>query len=128
MSGNPLWYDAAVNAVTGNASNTLNSGLIKIYTGSQPALNGAITGTLLATLTLNATAFGASSGGTATANSITSGTAGNTGTAAYFALETSGGTVVGTGLCATSGSDLNLNTTSIVSGATVSCSSFTITG
>jgi hypothetical protein len=123
-----LWYDAAVNAVTGNASVSLNSGLIKIYTGSQPALDGSITGTLLATMTLNATAFGASSGGTATANSITSGTAGNTGTAGYFALETSGGTVVGTGVCGTSGQDLNLNTLSIVSGATVSCSSLTITG
>lgn len=123
-----LWYDAAVNAVTGNASNTLNLGFIKIYTGSQPALNGAVTGTLLATLTFGATAFGASSSGVATANTITSGTAGNTGTAGYFAVETSGSTVVGTGTCGTSGTDMILNSTSIVSGASVSCSSFTITG
>ena len=124
MSNNPLWYDAAVNAITA----LLNSGTIKIYTGSQPAEDGSITGTLLATLTFGSTAFGASSGGTATANTITSGTAGNTGTAGYFALEESGGTVVATGTCGTSGADLNLNSTSISSGATVSCSSFTITG
>jgi hypothetical protein len=124
MSNNPLWYDAAVNAITA----LLNSGTLKIYTGSQPAEDGSITGTLLATLTFGATAFGASSGGTATANAITSGTAGNTGTAGYFALEESGGTVVATGTVGTSGCDLNLNSTSISSGASVSCSSFTITG
>ena len=124
MANNPLWYDAAVNAVCA----LLNSGTIKIYTGSQPAEDGSITGTLLATLTFGSTAFGSSSGGTATANAITSGTAGNTGTAGYFALEESGGTVVATGTCGTSGCDLNLNSTSISSGATVSCSSFTITG
>jgi hypothetical protein len=119
------WYDAAVNAVTA----LLNSGgTIKIYTGSQPSEDASLTGTLLATLTFGSTAFGASSSGVATANAITSGTAGNTGTAGYFAIEESGGTVVGTGTCGTSGADMNLNSTSISSGATVSCSSFTITG
>lgn len=109
----------------------LNSGTIKIYTGAQPALDGAITGTLLATLTFGATAFGASTASagtvTATANAITPGTAGNTGTAGYFALVSSGASTIATGTCGTSGADMNLNTTSIVSGATVSCSSFTIT-
>jgi hypothetical protein len=120
------WYDAAVNAVAA----LLNSGTLKIYQGTQPALDAAITGaTLLATLTFGATAFGASSGGTATANAITSGTAAATGTAQFFALVKSDGTtVVATGTCGTTGADLNLSTTSIVSGATVSCSSFTITG
>lgn len=125
MASNPNWYDAAVNAV----AVLLNSGTIKIYTGAQPAENGAVTGTLLVTLTFGATAFGASSGGTATANAIANGTAAATGTAGYFALVKSDGTtVVATGLCGTSGSDMNLNSTSISSGATVSCSSFTIAG
>lgn len=124
MANNPLWYDAAVNAVTA----LLNSGFIKIYTGSQPSLDVAVTGTLLATMTFGATAFGASSSGVATANAITSGTAGNTGTAGYFAIEKSDSTVVATGSVGTSGADLNLNSLSISSGATVSCSSFTITG
>jgi len=124
-AGNPHWYDAAVNAVC----TLLNSGKIEVYTGTQPAADGAITGTLLATMTFGATAFGASSSGTATANAITSGTAGNTGTAGYFALVESGGTtVVGTGNVGTSGADLNFNSLSISSGATVSCSAFTITG
>lgn len=124
-TNNPLWYDAAVNAVTA----LLNSGFIKIYSGAQPALDVAVTGTLLATMTFGVTAFGASSSGTATANSITSGTAAATNTAGYFALVKSDTTtVVGTGTCGTSGSDLNLNSTGITSGATVSCSSFTIVG
>lgn len=129
MSTNPLWYDAAVDGVTGHASCSLNSGTIEIRSGSQPALDGALTGTVLAILTFGATAFGASSGGTATANAITSGTASATGTAAYFALKESGGSIVMTGTCGSpSGFDLNLSTTAIVSGATVSCSAFTVTG
>lgn len=129
MANSPLWYDNAVNAVTGNSPTTLNSGFVKLYTGSQPALNGPLTGTLLATMTFGATAFGASSGGTATANAITSGTAGNTGTAGYFALlKSDATTVVMTGSVGTSAADLVLNTLSVVTGASVSCSSFTITG
>lgn len=126
MANNPLYYDAAVNAVCA----LLDSGTIQIYTGDQPSLDDSLTGTLLATMTFDSTAFGSSSGGTATANTITSGTAAASGTAGYFALvESDGSTVVGTGTCgATSGYDLNLNSTSISEGATVSCSSFTITG
>jgi hypothetical protein len=125
MANNALWYDAGVNAVTA----LLNSGFIKIYTGAQPALDVAVTGTLLVSLTFGATAFGASSSGVATANAITSGTAGNTGTAGYFALvKSDNATVVATGTCGTSGCDFNLSTTSITSSANVSCSSFTITG
>lgn len=128
MANNPLWYDASVNGITGNAACSLNSGTIEIRSGSQPALNAALTGTVLAALTFGNPAFGASSGGTATANAITSGTAGATGTAGYFALKESGGTVVMTGTCGTSGSDLNLSNTSITSGTPVACSSFTVTG
>lgn len=132
MANNPLPYDATVEASVNAVTALLNSGFIKIFTGSQPALNGSLTGTLLATLTFGSTAFAAAtaSGGTVTAaaNAITSGTAGNTGTAGYFALVASNGTtVVATGSVGTSGADLNLNTLSITSGNTVSCSSFVIT-
>jgi hypothetical protein len=126
-----FWYDATVEAGINAISALLNSGTIKIYTGTQPALDGALTGTLLATLTFGGTAFAASTASagtvTATANAITSGTAGATGTAGYFALVTSGSSTVLTGTVGTSGADLNLSTLSIVSGATVSCSSFTLT-
>lgn len=131
VTNNPTFYDVAANAALNAVGALLNSGTFKIYTGSQPALDGSVTGTLLATLTFGSTAFGSasSSGGTSTAsaNSITSGTAGNTGTAGYFALEESGGTVVATGTVGTSGCDFNMNSVSITSGATVTASSFALT-
>lgn len=129
MATNPLYYNPALNAVTGNASNTLNSATIQIYTGAQPTFpSTTLTGTLLATMTFGATAFPAASSGVATANAITSGTAGNTGTAGYFAVVNVSAALVATGTCGTSSADMILNTTSVVSGAPVSCSSFTITG
>lgn len=132
MANVPRWYDATVTTGVDAVTALLDSGTLRIYTGAQPSLNGAVSGTLLVTLTLNATAFGSSSasGGTvtATANSITSGTAGATGTAGYFALlKSDGTTVAATGSVGTSGADLNLDSLSISSGATVSCSAFTIT-
>src|SRR5215469_16062946 len=132
MARNPTVYDASAEAAINAFTALPNSGFIKIYTGSQPALNGAVTGTLLVTLTFGATAFAnaTASAGTAsaTANSITSGTAGNTGTAGYHALVKSDGTtIVATGTVGTSGADLNLNTLSITSGNTVSCGSYLVT-
>lgn len=131
-ANNPLPYDASVIAAVNAFTALMNSGFLKIYTGAQPALNGAVTGTLLATLTFGATAYATAtaSGGivTATANTITSGTAGNTGTAGYFALVKSDNTtVVATGSVGLSSADLNLNTLSITTGNNVSCSSFLIT-
>lgn len=110
----------------------LNGGFLEIWSGSQPALNGALTGTKLAKLSLSATAFGSAtaSGGTvtATANAITSSAALATGTAGYFALlKSDDSTVVLTGSVGTSGADLNVNTTAVTSGVNVSCSSLTIT-
>lgn len=87
-------------------------------------------GTAAATLTLSATAFGASSSGTATSNAITSDTnaAGNASPVATATLETSGGTVVIHCAVAASGSDINLTGgLTIGSGATVSCSPITYT-
>lgn len=87
-------------------------------------------------MTFGATAFGtpAASGSagsrvvTATANTITNGTAGNTGTAAWFrVLESNGTSVVFDGSCGTATFDLVINTTSIVSGGTVAVTAFTIT-
>ena len=131
MSNNPLFYDATEIAAVAARTALLNNGYLKIYTGSQPALDGSLTGTLLVTLTLNATAFGTptASGGivTAAANAITSGTAGNTGTAGYFALlKSDNSTVVLTGTVGTSSADLIAPSTSITSGATISCSAFQI--
>ena len=87
-------------------------------------------GAVVATLTFSATAFGASSSGTATANAITSDTnaAGNASPVAFATLQTSGGTIVIHCAVAASGSDINLtNGLTVSAGDTVSCSSLTYT-
>jgi len=87
-------------------------------------------GTAVATLNLSATAFGASSSGTATANSITSDTnaTGNASAVANASLETSGGTLVIHCAVAASSSDINMsNGLTVAAGDTVSCSSLTYT-
>lgn len=108
------------------------SGLIRIYdaTGGTPPNVGTALGSqvLLAELTCSATFAAGASGGTLTVNSITQDSAANaTGTAAFFRVTTSGGTAVIQGTVGTSGADLNLNTTSIVTGGPVQITSFTIT-
>ena len=131
MANNPLVYDSPCETMINAFTALLNNGFIEVYTGSQPSVDGSLSGTLLATMTFGATAFAnataSASGGSAAANTITGGTAGNSGTAGYFALVTSGSATVGTGSVGTSGADLNFNTLSIVSGAVVSCSAFTVT-
>lgn len=104
------------------------SARIRIYSGSRPATGGTET-TVLAELTGNATFAPAASGGVLTLNAITQDSSANaTGTATWFRIDSSGGTNhVLDGDVGTSGSDLNLNSTSIVTGGTVSISSFTIT-
>ena len=107
----------------------LSSGTIEIYDGSQPATpDVAVTSqNLLATMTIGSTAFGAASGGTQTANAITSGVAGATGTASWFRCYKTGGAVaVLDGSVGTSGCDMTIATTAIVSGATVACTAWTV--
>ena len=105
------------------------SGFLRIYSGTRPATGAAITGqVLLAELTLNATFAPSAASGVLTLNAITADASANaTGTATWFRIVTSGGSFVMDGDVGTSGSDINLNTTSIVSGANVSVTSFTIT-
>ena len=110
-------------------SSISTSGLLSLYTGTQPtnpdtALSG---NTLLATLTCSSTFAPAPSGGVLTANTITSANAVATGTATWGTLTTSGATRVVDYSVGTSGADLNLNTTSIVTGAAISVTSLTIT-
>jgi hypothetical protein len=117
--------NAQLDAITTFAG---NSGKLRIYNGTRPATGGTAT-TLLAELTCNATFAPAASGGVLTLNAITQdASADATGTATWFRLVKSDGTThVMDGDVGTSGSDLNLNSTSITSGATVSVTSFTIT-
>lgn len=104
------------------------SALLRIYDGSRPATGGTAT-TLLAELTCNATFAAAASVGVLTLNAITQDSSANaTGTASWFRIVKSDGTThVLDGNVGTTGSDLNLTTTSIVATQPVSISSFAIT-
>lgn len=119
--------NARADAITTTAG---NSGKLRIYSGTRPAnVAASITGTLLAELTCNATFAPSASSGVLTLNAITQdSTADATGTATHFRLfKSDGTTAVIDGDVGTSGSDLNLNTTSIVANAIVSVTSFVIT-
>jgi len=112
------------------------AGSIKIYDagGGVPAdCDVAISDqTLLAELPLSATAFGAAAdadpGAICTADTITDDSSADaTGTAAFFRACNNGGTAVIQGTVGTSGADMNLDSTSIVAGGTISISSWTFT-
>lgn len=119
--------DAVVDLVDGGSG----AGTMKIYTGSPPATPAtAASGTLLATLTMSDPAFGAASGGVATASSITSdASADATGDAGYFRVLDSDSNVIFQGTAGESADspDLTFDDKSIVSGGTVAVSSFTYT-
>jgi len=94
-------------------------GFLKIYADDD---------TLLATLTLSATSFGAAVNGVATANAITDdASADDTGTASYFTVTNSTPTEIFRGTVGVGSGDLQLNTVAIVSGVPVSVSSLTYT-
>lgn len=131
MANNPKLTNLGANTAVDALAALANSGKLRIYSGSQPTDADTALGAqvLLAELTMNATAFGASSAGVATANAITADSSADaTGTAAWFRLLKSDGTTkLLDGTVGTSGCDLNINSTSIQAGAQVSVTSFTIT-
>jgi hypothetical protein len=118
--------NAAAALVDGGAG----AGTIKVRDGAQPAAaDDPATGTLLLTFTLNDPAFAAAVAGVAaldvtpaiTALGVASGTAG------WFRLADSNGVTVLDGACATLGAQLNLSTTTISVGLSVSITSGNIT-
>jgi len=116
------------NAMTQLNTDIGTSAQIIIYTGSMPANVGtAPTGTLLVQFAGNASQFGTVSSGVLTASAVANANAGNTGTAGYFRINTSGGTAVVQGTCGTSGADMILTNTSINSGQTCTFTSLTVT-
>jgi hypothetical protein len=127
-----LAFPAAIrNGRLDDINTALNAGsgaaLIRIYDGTRPATGGTAT-TLLAELTCSDPAGASASGGVFTFSAITQDSSANaTGTATWFRMVDSTATFVLDGNVGTSGSDLNLTTTSIVSGQPVSISSATIT-
>lgn len=113
------------------------AGSLRIYDGSQPSggPDEAVgSQTLLAELTLSDPAFGgatdADPGGQATADAISDDTSADaSGTASWFrAVDSDGNAVIDGDVSSTGGGgDLELNSTSISSGATVSVTSWTVT-
>jgi hypothetical protein len=128
---------------TGGLNTLLAQGEIRIFSGSAPSLaNDTETGTLLVTInTVTGTGFDlsfkdtAASGVLSKQTSTWDGVAVATGTAGYFRYCASTSDAGGTsttalriqGAVATSGSELNMSSTSITSGATTTIDTFDIT-
>lgn len=128
----------ACDAIVDNLDEGTGAAVIEGRSGSQPAdPDTAVTGTLLFTLVCSDPAFGNAAddnpGGKATASSITDDSSADaTGTLGYCRASSTndGATPLDDhidGEAGTSGADFNFNTLSIVSGATVSMSSWTVT-
>lgn len=123
LSYNVALRNARLDAITAAIG---ANGLLRIYDGTRPASGGTAT-TLLAQLALGATAAPAASGAVLTFNAITQDSSADaTGNASWFRVTTSGGAFVIDGSVGTSGSDLNLTTTSIVATQPVSVTSWAI--
>ena len=125
MALNTQLADATVNAQATSLSTLCNSGLMRLYDGTQPATaDTALAGnTLGVTLTFNATAFGAPSGGVLTANAITSGVAVASITPTFARiLKSDAVTVVMDVSVGAAGANLTLGAFTV--GTTVTCSSF----
>jgi len=131
MANNLKLSNEAVNAEADALSVLLDNGYLRIYDGTQPAnADTAIsTQTLLAELRFNTDAAPSAVAGVLTFNAITQdSSANNTGTASWFrALKSDGSTALFDGSVGTSGSDINIATTSIVAGAIVGVTSFVYT-
>jgi hypothetical protein len=126
----PKYSNTCVNAEADAIGGALNTGYIRIYDGSQPANADTAVGAqnLLAELRFGADAFPAAVAGLLTANAITDDSGANaTGTATWARILASDGTTVYfDGSVDTAAANVVINTTSIVTGAVVSCSSLTL--
>lgn len=123
---------AARNAAASAIAALLNGGgTIEIRTGAQPATpETAASGTLLGTLNLSSTAFGAPATGVVTAAAITGDSSADaSGVAGYFRAKGSGGAAVIDGSITASGGggDMILDNVNIVLGGTINMSAWTIT-
>lgn len=119
---------AAADAITA----LVNGGDLRIRDGTQPAAgDGTPDGNILATFTLPSPAFGgavdANPHAEATANAIAGVNASATGTATYYEVRDSGGTVRWTGVVSTTAAgtgDLQIEDTALTSGNPVSIASW----
>lgn len=120
----PTLRNAQLDAITAFVG---AAGKLVIYSGTRPATGGTAT-TVLGTFTLGSPFAPAASGGvlSPTLPANTTGTA--AGTASWFRVfKADGTTICLDGSIGTSGSDLNLNTTTVSSGVTLSITAWTVT-
>lgn len=110
--------NAALDAVLGLLDAGSSTGYIEMRTSGDAEV---------ATLVLSDPAFGAASGGVATAGAITSDTNATGGTIAKAAFFDSNDSLVFTLTVGTSGAEINLSSVTIAAGETVSLSSLTVT-
>jgi len=134
MAHNPVYSIAANQARFASLVTSIgNAGVLRIYDGTQPASpDTAITSQVLLSSHTCGSPFAPASSSAhpsvLTANAIGSATAGNTGTAAWFRIVTSGATAVVDGTAGVGSTfDLNLNSTSITSGQNVAINSAVVT-
>lgn len=132
MALNTKLSDAAVNAEANALAVLLNSGYLRIYSGTQPVDGNTAPGggnALLAELRFGSTAFGSAAAGVITANPITADPdAAASGTAAWFrCFKSDGTTPILDGSIGTSGCNINVAATSIVQHMNVSVPSFSHT-
>ena len=124
--------NAAANAVADLVDAGSGSGLIRIYTGTQPtSADLPPSGTLLATVTTNDPAYGSAGSGTAdlvvsptlTATGIAAGTAGW-----FRMLDSTGATILDGSITATGGGgDMTMNTVTISVGLSLQLTAGSIT-
>lgn len=125
--------DAVRNDLADSFATAVDAGVsdseIQLRSGSRPAsITDPAAGTLLATVTLPATTFGAASGGTITANSISAVTGAATGDIGHFRVLDGDGTVVeDSDSVGTSGTELEVNTVTVTSGESVEITAWTVT-
>ena len=137
MATNAKRSEAAVNAAMTAMGALANSGVLRLFDGTQPATADTnYTGAehILAELTMSAGAFGAASGGVIVAAAITPDTDANaSGTATWYRLYKSGGSGNTDVVCdgnvgvAGAGCDLTMNAVGIVQHASVLVTGLTLT-
>lgn len=107
------------------------NGTLKVYSGTQPAnANSSITGTLLATFTLDLPAFSAATAGVATLSAVPIATTGlAAGTATHFRAATSAGATAfdGSVTVTAGGGQIELNTVTVSVGVSLEITAGTFT-
>lgn len=132
MALNPHFLVATRNAWLNQITTDLSTAAIwRIYAGVQPAdTSAAITAANVVIASCpgaSTNAFAAAAAGSMTANAITSDPSAVGGTAGWFSIVKSTGLRVCDGSVGTSGADLNLNSVTITTGATVAITAFSVT-